>query len=129
MLSARCADSCVTGRNDPLTVGAQNATSRQAARDGNRKVSCSELAHRTVEPLLLPLTESGGAKRTQGAVAGGCFAALTPGAAARRLTAPRSCSAPKEPLQLSESGGAKRKQGAVAGGCFAALPLEAAARR
>ena len=82
-----------------------------------------------MEPLLLPLTESGGAKRTQGAVAGGCFAALTPGAAARRLTAPRSCSAPKKPLQLTESGGAKRTQGAVAGGCFAALPLEAAARR
>ena len=83
-----------------------------------------------MEPLLLQLTESGGAKRTQGAVAVGCFAALTPGAAAWMLTAPRSCSAPKKkPLPLTESGGAKRTQGAVAVGCFVALSLEAAARR
>ena len=82
-----------------------------------------------MEPLLLQLTESGGAKRTQGAVAVGCFAALTPGAAAWMLTAPHSCSAPKKPLPLTESGGAKRTQGAVAVGCFVALSLEAAARR
>ena len=44
----------------------------------------SALVQHSVELLVLPLTESGRAKRTQGAVAGGCFAALPLDSAARR---------------------------------------------
>jgi hypothetical protein len=82
-----------------------------------------QLRARSLEPLLLPLTESGGAMRAK-AFAGRLADCPHEAAAARRLTTPRSCSAPRRHFSYRSPRAAGRcaQKGAIAEGLIAARP-------